>query len=76
MNYCLIGEVKHRKTTKFSLSEAEAFVAKAEELCRLEQLEKYLLFVFSSCGFTGKALDYFKTNGMAWSDDQRWLEKD
>ena len=76
VGYSLIGEVKHRKRANFSLSEAEAFVEKAAELCRLESVEKHVLFVFSTAGFTQKALYYFKANNIAWSDDEKWLKRD
>lgn len=71
-DYSLIGEVKHRQR-KFSLSEAEEFVENAQSLLQLEPIEPHLLFVFSSAGFQEDALTYFKTNGLAWSEDERWL---
>ncbi len=71
----LIGEVKHRQTIKFSLAEAEEFVVKVQELIQLEKIAQYLLFVFSSAGFTKEALDYLQTQGIAWSEDARWLIK-
>ncbi len=70
----LIGEVKYRQTTKFSLNEARKFEQKAAELIRLEDVESYQLFVFSSAGFKPKILDYFREKGIAWSDDLRWLD--
>ncbi len=73
--YSLIGEVKYRATIKFSLQEMEAFLEKVNEILRLEQLEKYLLFVFSSAGFTGDVLVFMQANGIAWSDDARWLKR-
>jgi hypothetical protein len=71
----LIGEVKHRQTTKFSLQEAQAFQVKVAELVRLEQVEDYTLFVFSTAGFQEDLFDYFKEYHIAWSDDARWLDR-
>ena len=70
----LIGEIKHRQTTKFSLKETKQFQENVAKLIRLEQIENYQLFVFSSGGFHDDVLSYFKKNGMAWSEDARWLE--
>ena len=72
--YSLIWEVKHRQTTKFSIGEAKEFMNKAQELIRLEGIMKYSLFVFSSAGFTRETPDWLKANGIAWSDDGRWLD--
>ncbi len=72
-SYSLIGEVKHRQNTKFSLKEAQDFLGKVQALLQLESLENYLLFVFSSAGFHQNTLSYLKTNHIAWSDDARWL---
>ncbi len=73
-DYSLIGEVKNRKTTKFSLNEAEEFLEKAKELIEIEGIEKHVLFVFCSAGFTLEAPDYFKANNIAWAEDSRWIE--
>ncbi|CAN2040680.1 ATPase domain protein, prokaryote domain protein [Candidatus Magnetomoraceae bacterium gMMP-15] len=73
-NYSLIGEVKNRKTTKFSLNEALDFTQKVEKLKYLENIEKAVLFVFSSCGFTKDALLYFKKNNMAWTKNNKWIK--
>ncbi len=72
--YSLIWEVKHRKTTKFSLVEAKEFMRKAQKLVRLEGIGKYALFVFSSAGFTRETPDWLKSNGIAWSEDGRWID--
>ncbi len=72
--YSLIWEVKHRKTRKFSVDEAEEFLEKAEELIRLEDIRKYLLIVFSSAGFTGEASDWLIRQGIARSEDARWVD--
>ncbi|VEN73218.1 conserved hypothetical protein [Candidatus Desulfarcum epimagneticum] len=71
--YSLIGEVKNRKK-KFSLTEARAFFAKASEVQKLEDISKTLLFVFSAAGFYKTAIDFFKKNGIAFSNDKRFLE--
>ncbi|MDM8530286.1 hypothetical protein QUF63_03880 [Anaerolineales bacterium HSG25] len=70
----LIGEVKHRITMKFTLKEAQSFQEKATELMRLEKIKHAILFVFSSAGFHQNTLGFLKENGIAWSDDARWLE--
>ncbi|MDM8526021.1 hypothetical protein QUF80_21825 [Desulfococcaceae bacterium HSG8] len=62
--YSLIWEVKNRKA-KFSVREAEDFVRNAEELMRLENLDRPLLFVFSVSGFFKNALEYLKKHGIA-----------
>jgi len=72
--YSLIGEVKNRKV-KFSVREAKDFVKKAEELMRLENLDRAVLFVFSASGFFKNTLVYLKKNGIAWTSDKRWLKK-
>jgi hypothetical protein len=71
----LISEVKHRKTTKFSVQEAQEFQEKTAELMRLEQIEQAILFVFSSAGFHQNTVDFLKENGIVWSDDVRWLDR-
>ena len=72
--YSLIGEVKNRKA-KFSVKEAEEFREKAAELARLENVGKAVLFVFSVGGFHKNTLAYLKKHGIAWTSDERWLEK-
>ncbi|MCP4404455.1 MAG: hypothetical protein GY801_45030 [bacterium] len=73
-NYSLIGEVKNRDTRTFSKTEAEEFVRKAQTLQEREQIEKAVSFVFSRNGFTKEALTYFRERGIAYSDDERWLD--
>jgi hypothetical protein len=74
--YALIGEVKNRKKdSPFTIDEAKKFVKKAESLQRIEGIKKSILFVVSIGGFKENALDYFKDNQIAWSSDDRWLEK-
>ncbi|MDM8523148.1 hypothetical protein QUF80_07240 [Desulfococcaceae bacterium HSG8] len=72
-DYSLIGEVKNRKA-KFSVKEAGKFVKKAEELMKLENVGKAVLFVFSVNGFFKNTLDYMEKHGIAWASDPRWLE--
>ncbi len=71
--YSLIGEVKNRKKRKFAKEEVLQFKAKANELMRLEKMDKALQCVFCRAGFTLEALDCLRENGMAWSDDARWM---
>ncbi len=70
----LIWEVKHRQTTKFSIGEARAFLKKAEELVRLEEVGKHALVVFSSAGFTRETPDWLISHGIAWTEDDGWLD--
>ena len=72
--YSLIWEVKNRKA-KFSVKEARDFVKKAEELMKLENLDKAVLFVFSVSGFFKNTIEYLKKHGIAWTSDRIWLEK-
>ena len=72
--YSLIWEVKNRKTTKFSLKEAEDFMKKVHELTELEKVESFLPVVFSLAGFYHNAIEFLEKNQIAWSDDARWLE--
>ena len=72
--YSLIGEVKNRKA-KFSVREAREFRENADELTKLENVGRRVLFVFSAHGFFKNTLAYLKRHGMAWTSDKRWLEK-
>lgn len=71
--YSIIGEVKNRDKKPFSVEEAEELLQKVETLRENEQVEKYVVFVFSRSGFTADALNFFQTNKIAWSEDERWL---
>ena len=73
--YSLIGEVKNR-IEAFAKKEAESFIQKANELIKLENVGKYLLFVYSIEGFTKGAVEYFKEQNIAWCDDERWLDNE
>ncbi|KPA19102.1 hypothetical protein MHK_000673 [Candidatus Magnetomorum sp. HK-1] len=72
-DYSIIGEVKNRQK-KFSLKEAKDFLDKAACLRELEKLKKSIVFVFSSSGFFKNTIQYFKDNGVAWSEDNRFLK--
>ncbi len=71
----LIGEVKNRQTDRYSAQEAAAFLEKAGILMALEQVERAVVFVFSRSGFTQEALAYMEAQGMAWTDDERWIQE-
>ncbi|MBF0103277.1 MAG: hypothetical protein HQK77_20445 [Desulfobacterales bacterium] len=71
--YSLIGEVKNRQENKFSLDEAMRFKEKAEILMQLEKVEKAVLFVFCKCGFSEEVLKYVEAQGIAWTDESKWI---
>jgi len=71
--YSLIGEVKNR-LSPFSVTEATEFIAKANQLIKLENVGKYLLFIYSIKGFTQDAIQLLKENQIAWCDDEQWLD--
>jgi hypothetical protein len=71
--YSIIGEVKNRESSKFSLDEAKGFFEKVNYLVKKERVIKYVVFVFSTSGFTDKAVDFFLKKNIAWSDDEGWL---
>jgi len=71
--YSLIGEVKNRKA-KFSLKEAKKFIDKSSQVKKKENIGKLVVFVFSANGFYKNAITFFENNGIAWSDDKRFLE--
>ena len=62
------------RSSPFTLSEATAFIDKANELVQEEHVEKYLFFVYSIKGFTKDAILFLKENKIAWSDDEQWLD--
>ncbi len=72
--YSLIGEVKNRISPKFTVEESTHFMEKAQELQKLEQVEKVMLFVFCLAGFHEETLAFFREQGIAWSDDARWID--
>lgn len=59
-DYSFIGEVKSRDTKKFTKKEAAAFEKKFEELKKMENIDRAVMFVFSSSGFTKEAEAYCK----------------
>jgi len=73
--YSLIGEVKNRRKPKFSKKEVLEFKAKADELMRLENVNRALLLVICKAGFTGDAMDCLRENRMTWSADEQWMAK-
>ena len=73
-NYSIIGEVKSREHKKFSKDEAVRFLGKFEEIKKLENLDRVVGFIFSRSGFTVEAEDYCREQGIACSEDERWLE--
>jgi len=50
------------------------FVKKAQTLQAREQIAKAVLFVFSRKGFAKDVLPYLREHGIAYSDDERWLD--
>ncbi|MCP4112878.1 MAG: hypothetical protein GY749_46365, partial [Desulfobacteraceae bacterium] len=71
--YSMIGEIKNRKA-KFSVKEAKEFQEKAGYMITLENINRYVLFVFSLGGFHKNTLEYLKKHKIAWSTDSRWVE--
>ncbi len=71
--YTLIGEVKNRKA-KFTVKEAVRFMENAAELKKLERIGKATPCVFSFGGFFKNTIDFLMKNGIAWSEDERWLK--
>ncbi|MCP4751967.1 MAG: hypothetical protein GY866_13820 [Proteobacteria bacterium] len=72
--YSVLGEVKNRTLDKFSKAEADALVEKAASVKEIEGLEKTVFFVFSRNGLTREAIEYCDQAGIAYSDDERWLD--
>ncbi|MCP4751962.1 MAG: hypothetical protein GY866_13795 [Proteobacteria bacterium] len=72
--YSILGEVKNRTRDKFSKDEAVALVDKAVSVKELEGLAKTTLFVFSRNGLTDDAVEFCRETGIAYSDDERWLD--
>ncbi len=74
-DYSIIGEVKNRDVKKFSQEEAATFLLKFNEIKKIEKLERAIGFIFSLSGFTGEAEEFCRENGIACSEDERWLDK-
>jgi hypothetical protein len=73
-DYSIIGEVKSRDVKKFSKEEALEFEKKFAGVKKLEKIERAVGFIFSRSGFTKEAQDYCREQGIACSEDERWLE--
>jgi hypothetical protein len=73
-DYSIIGEVKNRENKKFSKTELKEFQSKFAEIKKRENLEQVIGFIFSRSGFTAEAEDYCREQGIACSEDERWLE--
>jgi hypothetical protein len=73
-DYSIIGEVKNRADKKFSKAELKEFQLKFAEIKKRENLERVIGFIFSRSGFTAEAEDYCREQGIACSEDDRWLE--
>jgi hypothetical protein len=73
-NYSIIGEVKSREHKKFSRDEVVVFLDKYEKIKKLENLDRVVGFIFSRSGFTKEAEAYCREKGIAYSEDERWLE--
>jgi hypothetical protein len=73
-DYSIIGEVKNRDTKKFSKDEAAAFLVKLDTIGEKENLDRVTGFVFSRKGFTRDAEKYLKQNGIAYTDNEEWLD--
>jgi hypothetical protein len=73
-DYSIIGEVKSRDVKKFSKEEALEFEKKSAGVKKLEKIERAVGFIFSRSGFTKEAQDYCREQGIACSEDERWLE--
>jgi hypothetical protein len=73
-DYSIIGEVKNREVKKFSIDEIKDFEAKFAEIKKRENLERVVGFIFSRSGFTTEAEAYCREQGIACSEDERWLE--
>ncbi|MCU0290169.1 MAG: hypothetical protein MUF15_27755 [Acidobacteria bacterium] len=74
-DYSIIGEVKSREVKKFSIQEVIDFERKMAELKKLEKVDRAVGFIFSRCGFTPEAEAYCRKNGIACSEDEKWLDK-
>ncbi|MCP4153903.1 MAG: hypothetical protein GY757_39620 [bacterium] len=73
-DYSIIGEVKNREKKKFSKEEAVEFLEKFQYIREKENVTQALGFIFSRKGFTKDAESYLNTNGIAYSEDEAWLE--
>jgi hypothetical protein len=58
----------------FDAHEAVEFEKKFAEVKKLENIERVVGFIFSRSGFTNEAQAYCHKQGIACSEDERWLE--
>ena len=72
--YSIIGEVKCLDTKKFSLGEAERFLEKMGQLVDAEAVGQHVGFVFSVSGIGKDAKEFLEEKGVAWSEDEKWLD--
>ncbi|MCP5101846.1 MAG: hypothetical protein GY950_00620 [bacterium] len=73
-DYSIIGEVKNRDTKKFSKEEAAVFLEKFDWIKENESLSPVIGFIFSRKGFTTEAETYLQQKGIAYTDDEQWLD--
>ena len=73
-DYSIIGEVKNRDIKKFSIEEATEFLEKFTMIKEKENLSPVIGFVFSRSGFTTEAQAYLQEKGIAFSDNEGWLD--
>ncbi|HLP49149.1 MAG TPA: hypothetical protein VK469_24625 [Candidatus Kapabacteria bacterium] len=73
-DYSIIGEVKSRDLKKFSINEVIEFESKFAEVKKIEGLDRAVGFIFSRSGFTAEAEAYCREKGIAYSEDEMWLE--
>ncbi|MGE5340488.1 MAG: hypothetical protein ACM3SY_03310 [Candidatus Omnitrophota bacterium] len=73
-SYSIIGEVKSRDIKKFSLEEAVSFLEKFEIVKAKESLSPVIGFVFSWNGFSREAELFLIEHGIAYSEDEQWLD--
>ena len=73
-DYSIIGEVKNRENQKFAKEEILSFMEKYAILKKQENLERVVPFIFSNPGFTQEAANYCQENGIAYSEDEAWLD--
>jgi hypothetical protein len=63
-----------KKEKRFSIDEVKEFRQKFAEIKKRENLERVVGFIFSRSGFTKEAEAYCREQGIACSEDERWLE--
>ncbi len=72
--YSIIGEVKNRDKKKFSRDEAVVFLEKFDWIKEKENLSPVVGFIFSRKGFTREAETYLQQKGIAYTDNEQWLD--